>query len=62
MKKRGKLIVIDGSDGVGKATQTKLLIERLKKQKVRVETLDFPQYSENFFGTLLRDGIVSLFF
>lgn len=54
LDRRGKLIVIDGSDGVGKATQTKLLIERLKKAGVPVETLDFPQYQDNFFGKLIR--------
>jgi dTMP kinase len=50
MRKRGKLIVIDGTDGVGKATQAKLLVARLKKEGVRVKTLDFPQYYKNFFG------------
>ncbi|MDE2079122.1 MAG: deoxynucleoside kinase [Patescibacteria group bacterium] len=50
MVKRGKLIVIDGTDGVGKATQTKLLVARLKKEGVPVKTLDFPQYYKNFFG------------
>lgn len=50
MKRRGKLIVIDGTDGVGKATQTKLLVARLKKEGHKVETLDFPQYYKNFFG------------
>jgi dTMP kinase len=53
--KKGKLIVIDGSDGTGKATQTKLLVERLKKEKVRVEKLDFPQYENNFFGKLIGE-------
>ncbi|OGG60145.1 hypothetical protein A2765_01080 [Candidatus Kaiserbacteria bacterium RIFCSPHIGHO2_01_FULL_56_24] len=53
--KKGKLIVIDGSDGVGKATQTKLLVERLQKAGKRVETLDFPQYGVNFFGTFLKE-------
>jgi dTMP kinase len=55
MDKRGKLIVIDGSDGVGKATQTKLLIERLRQEGIPVETLDFPQYTQNFFGRLIRE-------
>ena len=50
MAKRGKLIVIDGTDGVGKATQTKLLVARLKREGVKVKTLDFPQYYKNFFG------------
>ncbi|MCL9971842.1 MAG: hypothetical protein NBV63_00305 [Candidatus Pacebacteria bacterium] len=51
--KRGKLIVIDGSDGVGKATQTKLLVERLKKAGKKVVTLDFPRYEHNFFGAFV---------
>ncbi|MEI7719643.1 MAG: hypothetical protein WCI89_00305 [bacterium] len=55
MDKKGKLIVIDGSDGVGKATQTKLLVARLKKEKIPTETLDFPQYQNNLFGKLLGE-------
>lgn len=53
MAKRGKLIVIDGSDGVGKATQTKLLVERLKREGKKVVTLDFPRYEHNFFGKFI---------
>lgn len=45
-KEKGKFIVIDGTDGSGKATQTKLLIERLKKEKYKVEMADFPQYGQ----------------
>ncbi len=52
-KRKGKLIVIDGTDGVGKATQTKLLVKRLRKEGVKVETLDFPQYYKNFFGSFI---------
>ena len=51
---RGKLIVVDGSDGVGKGTQVALLVKRLKKDGVRVKTMDFPQYKGNFFGALIR--------
>ncbi|KKR21519.1 MAG: Thymidylate kinase [Candidatus Moranbacteria bacterium GW2011_GWA2_39_41] len=51
--KKGKFIVIDGTDGSGKATQTKLLIKRLKKNKQKVKTIDFPQYENNFFGKLV---------
>lgn len=51
--RRGKLIVIDGSDGSGKATQTRFLLARLKKEGYRVKTLDFPQYEANFFGGLV---------
>lgn len=60
MDKRGKLIVIDGSDGVGKATQTKLLVERLRKEKIPVETLDFPQYGVNLFGKLVGECLAGL--
>ena len=55
--KRGKLIVIDGTDGVGKATQTKLLVSRLKREGVPVETLDFPQYYNNFFGDFIAANL-----
>lgn len=55
MKKRGKLIVIDGTDGSGKATQAKLLVERLRKVGKRVQALDFPQYEKNFFGRFIGE-------
>lgn len=54
MKNKGKLIVFDGPDGSGKATQTKLLVSRLRRDGVRVRTLDFPQYEKNFFGKFLK--------
>ena len=41
---KGKLIVIEGTDGSGKATQTALLVERLKKEGKKIEVFDFPQY------------------
>jgi dTMP kinase len=43
---QGKLIVICGTDGSGKATQTQLLVDRLKKQGIAVETISFPQYGK----------------
>lgn len=51
----GKLIVIDGADGSGKATQARLLTEKLLANQHEVETLDFPRYEENHFGKLLRE-------
>lgn len=51
--KKGKLIVLDGSDGSGKATQTKFLLARIKREGYRVRTLDFPRYETNFFGQLI---------
>jgi dTMP kinase len=53
--KKGRLIVIDGIDGAGKATQTKLLVEALKGQGKKVETIDFPRYYNNFFGALIGE-------
>lgn len=43
---KGKLIVIDGTDGSGKQTQTKRLIERLQAEGHPVQTLAFPQYGQ----------------
>lgn len=42
----GKLIVIDGTDGAGKATQTALLAERLKREGRNYEMIDFPRYGK----------------
>lgn len=53
MNNRGKLIVIDGSDGSGKATQSKVLADRLKKEGCKVKTIDFPRYQDNFFGRFI---------
>lgn len=41
---RGKLIVIEGLDSSGKATQTKALCKRLEEQGYRVKQLTFPDY------------------
>lgn len=46
MTNKGKLIVIDGGDGTGKATQTDLLIRRMRTLGVPVETMSFPRYKE----------------
>lgn len=40
----GKLIVIDGTDGTGKTTQTALLIKRLKNEGLKIGIADFPRY------------------
>lgn len=40
----GRLIVIEGSDGSGKATQTKRLYEYLCKQGKRVKMVSYPNY------------------
>lgn len=49
-KYKGKLIVIDGTDGSGKATQVAALAKHLKKDGHKVKIIDYPEYYKNFFG------------
>ena len=49
----GKLIVIEGADGSGKATQTKKLYERLLDLGVKVRRVSFPNY-ESESSALIR--------
>ncbi len=42
-----KLIVIEGLDGSGKATQAELLTERLREQGIRVRQVSFPNYESD---------------
>src|SRR3990167_5667548 len=51
--RKGKLIVIDSTDGSGKATQTDFLIKHLKKDGFKVKVVDFPEYYSNFFGAFI---------
>jgi len=55
--KKGKFIVFDGSDGSGKRTQVAMLEAFLRRQKVAVKTIDFPQYEDNFHGKILRASL-----
>ena len=48
--RRGRFVVLDGSDGVGKATQTDRLVKKLREEGHRVHVLDFPQYGKNLFA------------
>ena len=43
----GKLIAIEGLDGSGKATQTKLLVEALKERGMAVRKVSFPDYTND---------------
>jgi len=52
-KYKGKLIVIDGTDGSGKATQVEYLTNRLKKEGYKIKMVDFPEYYKNFFGEFI---------
>ena len=43
----GKLIVIEGSDGSGKGTQSEKLFDRLKTESFSVQKLSFPDYASD---------------
>jgi dTMP kinase len=44
---KGKLIIIEGSDGSGKATQTEKLYNRLVKEGYKVAKVEFPNYNSD---------------
>lgn len=41
---KGLFIMIEGTDGSGKGTQTELLVKRFQKENFDVEQIHFPQY------------------
>ena len=51
---KGKLIVVEGTDGSGKTVQTGLLTERLSKEGYQVQMTDFPQYGKSFFANMIE--------
>jgi dTMP kinase len=51
--RKGKLIVIDGGDGSGKATQSELLMNYLQKEGYKVKYMDFPRYYSSFHGRVV---------
>ncbi len=57
-RKKGAFIVIDGIDGSGKKTQVDLLIKKIRKNGLKVKTIDFPQYENNFFGKFIGECLV----
>lgn len=58
---KGKLIVIDGIDGSGKATQAGLLRKRLQDAGVKIKAIDFPRYESNFFGKLIGEYLSGIY-
>ena len=59
----GKLIVFEGTDGSGKATQSRMLFERLQREGIDCRRLDFPRYGEKsaalvelYLGVRLASG------
>lgn len=51
--KKGKLVVIDGTDGSGKGTQTEKLLEFLDKKGKKNKYIDFPRYYTSFHGKMV---------
>lgn len=49
----GKLVVIDGADGAGKATQTEMLRQYFKNHKIKNKDISFPRYKTSFHGALI---------
>jgi len=54
---KGKFIVIDGTDGSGKGTQTELLVKRLESEGYAVAMADFPRHGER--SALLVDDYLN---
>ncbi len=55
--KKGRLVVVEGTDGSGKTTQINLLVAKLKKEKRKVALIHFPQHEHPagyFVGRYLR--------
>lgn len=51
---RGKLIVLEGTDGAGKTTQTRLMARRLEREGVPFREVDFPRYGSPFAAPVER--------
>lgn len=49
------LVDLEGIDGSGKGTQAQRLVERLRQQGHRTESLSFPRYTETRFGRAIGD-------
>ncbi len=54
-----RLIVIEGSDGAGKETQTGLLFKHLENTGVKVARVSFPRYNQTLGGSLLFEVLKS---
>jgi len=52
--KKGKLIVVEGTDGSGKTVQTGILVKRLSEKGYQVQMTDFPQYGRSFFANMIE--------
>lgn len=53
--KKGKLIVFYGTNNLGKSTQAKILIEKLKEKNIEAEYLKYPIYDLEPSGPILNN-------
>lgn len=56
----GLFIMLEGTDGSGKTTQTELLVDRLKKEGNQVESISFPQYGQRS-AAMVEDYLNGMF-
>lgn len=49
----GKLVAVEGADGVGKNTQVKLLVRHLTEKGLEVTVRSYPNYSSDY-GSIIR--------
>lgn len=52
---RGRLIVLEGADGSGKATQSRALVRRLRARNIPAVRIAFPGYARSFFGGMVAE-------
>ena len=53
---KGRLIVIEGTDGSGKSTQFARLCQRAEQEGYPFQRLVFPQYQEPSFGCIWMES------
>lgn len=53
----GRLVVVEGLDGSGKATLTATLCAAWRDHGLRVATLAFPRYGDSVFADLIRETL-----
>jgi len=52
---KGKIVTIEGLDGAGKSTQIDLLLNRLKKLKIKHKFIHFPMLNQGEYGKLIAE-------
>lgn len=58
---KGKLVVIEGTDGSGKTTQIELLKKSLASQGLAWEAISFPQYGKNQYADYIYEYLSGKF-